>query len=81
MKARLFTDVIDCTLLTEQLGDARAAQANCCGARKRMRAGHLGTAEQACARVATDLAKELRQRMAALRQVLAAAAPPPAANP
>jgi hypothetical protein len=33
MKARLFTDVIDCTLLTEQLGDARAAQANCCGAR------------------------------------------------
>jgi hypothetical protein len=45
-----------------------------------MRAGHLGTAEQACARVVTDLASELRQRLAALRQVLAAA-PPPAANP
>ena len=38
-------------------------------------------AEQAGARVATDLASELGQRLAALRQVLAAAAPPSAANP
>ncbi|HET9204735.1 MAG TPA: hypothetical protein VFO28_00765, partial [Burkholderiaceae bacterium] len=37
-------------------------------------------AEQACARVPTDLASDLGQRMLALRQVLAAAAPP-AANP
>ena len=37
--------------------------------------------EQACARVATDVASELGQRMVALRQVLAAAAPPSAANP
>ena len=94
MKALLFTDVVDSTL-TEQLGDARAAQVwseHDRHARDLMRAHRArenrdaaratwAQAERACARVATDVASELGQRMVALRQVLAAAAPPSAANP